>query len=138
MVRLTIEDGGPGVPPEALPRLFEKFYRVPRKGEGSRRGTGIGLAVVRGIVEAMGGQVRARTSSLGGLALDVDLPAAPPPAPAGAGGCAVSPPRRSCSWRTMSRPAAPSPRSSRGMATRSSRPVTRPPRPRRGNGDGPI
>ncbi len=86
MVRLTIEDGGPGVPPEALPRLFEKFYRVPRKGEGSRRGTGIGLAVVRGIVEAMGGQVRARASSLGGLALDFDLPAAPPPAPAGAGG----------------------------------------------------
>ena len=56
-VRITIEDGGPGVPPEALPRLFEKFYRVPRKGEGSRRGTGIGLAVVRGLVEAMGGRV---------------------------------------------------------------------------------
>ena len=56
-VRVTIEDGGPGVPPEALPRLFEKFYRVPRKGEGSRRGTGIGLAVVRGLVEAMGGRV---------------------------------------------------------------------------------
>jgi two-component system sensor histidine kinase KdpD len=75
-IRITIEDGGSGVPPEALPRLFEKFYRVPRKGEGSRRGTGIGLAVVRGIVEAMGGQVTARASDLGGLALDVDLPIA--------------------------------------------------------------
>ena len=77
-VRITIEDGGAGVPPEAMPRLFEKFYRVPRKGEGSRRGTGIGLAVVHGIVEAMGGQVTARRSELGGLALDVDLPIAVP------------------------------------------------------------
>lgn len=75
-IRITIEDGGSGVPPDALPRLFEKFYRVPRKGEGSRRGTGIGLAVVRGIVEAMGGKVAARPSDLGGLALDIDLPIA--------------------------------------------------------------
>ena len=73
MVRATIEDGGPGVPTEAIPRLFEKFFRVPRKGEGSRRGTGIGLSVVRGLVEAMGGQVRARRSLLGGLAIDIDL-----------------------------------------------------------------
>ena len=76
-VKVTIEDGGPGVPDELLPRLFEKFYRVPRKGEGSRRGTGIGLAVVRGLIEAMGGQVVARRSSLGGLAVDFDVPIAP-------------------------------------------------------------
>ena len=75
-VRVAIEDGGPGVPPEALPRLFEKFYRVPRKGEGSRRGTGIGLAVVRGLVEAMGGHVSARASDLGGLAVEFDVPVA--------------------------------------------------------------
>lgn len=75
-VKVTIEDGGPGVPAEYLPRLFEKFYRVPRKGEGSRRGTGIGLAVVRGLVEAMGGHVEARASSLGGLAVDFDIPIA--------------------------------------------------------------
>jgi len=75
-VRVTIEDGGLGVPPEALPRLFEKFYRVPRKGEGSRRGTGIGLSVVQGLAEAMGGSVAARASALGGLAVDIDLPIA--------------------------------------------------------------
>ena len=73
-VTVTIEDGGPGVPAESLPRLFEKFYRVPRKGEGSRRGTGIGLAVVRGLIEAMGGTVVARPSALGGLAVDFDVP----------------------------------------------------------------
>ncbi len=77
-IRLTVEDGGVGVPADALPRLFEKFYRVPRKGEGSRRGTGIGLAVVRGVVEAMGGRANASASSLGGLAIDLDLPIASP------------------------------------------------------------
>jgi two-component system sensor histidine kinase KdpD len=82
MVRITVEDGGPGVPADAIPRLFEKFYRVPRQGEGSRRGTGIGLSVVQGLVEAMGGHVAARPSSLGGLAIDVDLPTAAVPSPA--------------------------------------------------------
>jgi two-component system, OmpR family, sensor histidine kinase KdpD len=79
-VRLTVEDGGPGVPPEALAKLFEKFYRVPGRRESPRGGTGVGLAVVRGLVEAMGGTVRARTSELGGLAIDIDLPRALMPA----------------------------------------------------------
>jgi len=75
-IGLTIEDAGHGVPPEALPRLFDKFYRVPRKGEGARRGTGLGLAVVRGLVETMGGRITARPSQLGGLAMDLELRAA--------------------------------------------------------------
>src|SRR5262249_34923826 len=75
-VLITIDDDGPGVPPEALPRLFEKFYRVPRHGEGSRRGTGIGLAVARGLVDAMNGQVTARAGDRGGLAVDIELPGA--------------------------------------------------------------
>ena len=74
-VTLTVEDGGPGVPPEAMSRLFDKFYRVARVGEGARRGTGIGLTVVRGLAEAMGGRVDVRRSALGGLAFDLDLPA---------------------------------------------------------------
>lgn len=72
-VRLRIEDGGAGVPDETLPHLFEKFYRVPGSGRGSRSGTGIGLAVVRGLVEAMGGEVHAVRSELGGLAVDLDV-----------------------------------------------------------------
>ena len=79
-IRLTVEDSGPGVPPEALPRLFEKFYRVQGRTTRSRPGTGVGLAVVRGLTEAMGGRVEARKSDLGGLAVDVDLPIAPGPA----------------------------------------------------------
>ena len=78
-VRLTVEDSGPGVPDAALSRLFDKFYRVPGQ-RSSRHGTGIGLAVVSGLVEAMGGHVAARKSELGGLALDIDLPLAQVPA----------------------------------------------------------
>lgn len=78
-VRVRVEDGGPGVPPEAEARLFEKFYRVPRPGEGSRRGLGIGLGIVRGLAEAMGGEATAGRSELGGLAVDVFLRAAPEP-----------------------------------------------------------
>ena len=71
MVRMRIEDGGSGVPPEALPRIFQKFYRVPGPGVRSRRGSGLGLALVKGLTEAMGGQVRASSSELGGLAVDL-------------------------------------------------------------------
>lgn len=75
-VRLTIEDAGRGVPAAELPRLFDKFYRVPGGPGGSRSGTGIGLAVARGLLEATGGGAHARPSELGGLAIDLDLPAA--------------------------------------------------------------
>lgn len=78
-VRLTVEDGGSGVPDGALGRLFEKFYRVPVLGSPASRGSGIGLAVVRGLTEAGGGRVAARRSGLGGLAIEVDFPVAPRP-----------------------------------------------------------
>jgi two-component system sensor histidine kinase KdpD len=76
LVRLTIEDAGAGVPEALMSSVFEKFYRIPGSGGGSRSGTGIGLAVVRGLVEAMGGTATARRSELGGLAVDIELPAA--------------------------------------------------------------
>jgi two-component system, OmpR family, sensor histidine kinase KdpD len=78
-VTITVEDGGAGVPPEAMPRLFEKFYRVRQRGGPSRRGLGIGLSVVKGMVEAMDGHVSATSSRLGGLAVTLDLPAASGP-----------------------------------------------------------
>ena len=85
MVRLRVEDGGAGVPDGALDRVFDKFYRVPTTSARSQRGSGLGLAVVRGFVEAMGGHVTAHVSDLGGLAVDVDLPAAANPVPPAAG-----------------------------------------------------
>ena len=76
-VRLTVADGGPGVPSEALATLFDRFRRVPRRADGARRGLGIGLSVVKGLVEAMGGTVAATPSTLGGLAVTVTLRIAP-------------------------------------------------------------
>jgi K+-sensing histidine kinase KdpD len=84
-VAIVVEDGGPGVPPEALPRLFDKFYRVQRPGEGARRGMGIGLAIVRGLAEAMGATIEAGPSELGGLAIRLGFPAAPVPPAEGPG-----------------------------------------------------
>jgi two-component system sensor histidine kinase KdpD len=75
MIRIRVADTGPGVPDDAIERLFEKFYRAGRPG--ARPGTGTGLAVVRGLTEAMGGRVAAEPSAMGGLAVDVFLPAAP-------------------------------------------------------------
>ena len=67
-IELSVDDAGPGVPAEDLDRLFDKFFRLDRAGGGSRRGMGIGLTVVRGLTEAMGGRVAAESSPLGGLA----------------------------------------------------------------------
>jgi two-component system sensor histidine kinase KdpD len=57
MVRLTIEDQGPGIPAELRERVFDKFFRAMRDGDlsGHTPGTGMGLAIAKGIVEAHGG-----------------------------------------------------------------------------------
>ncbi|MFL5777951.1 MAG: sensor histidine kinase, partial [Chloroflexota bacterium] len=80
-VTLVVEDGGPGVPRAAREHLFDKFYRVPKPAEGSRRGMGLGLAVVGGLVEAMDGRVEAGRSELGGLAISLVVPLADQPPP---------------------------------------------------------
>jgi two-component system, OmpR family, sensor histidine kinase KdpD len=88
-VRLIVEDGGPGVPDSAIGSLFDKFFRVATPSNRASRGTGLGLAVVRGFVEAMGGRIGARRSALGGLAVEVDLPVRARPIEAGEGESAV-------------------------------------------------
>jgi two-component system sensor histidine kinase KdpD len=72
-VEISVEDDGPGVPKAALPHLFEKFYQAGPPGEGKRRGMGIGMTVVEGLTRAMGGEVSASRSELGGLRVDVRL-----------------------------------------------------------------
>ena len=74
-VAVSVEDNGEGVPERSLGRLFDKFYQVPRAAGTARRGMGIGLTVVAGMVGAMGGTVTAERSNLGGLAVTVHLPA---------------------------------------------------------------
>jgi signal transduction histidine kinase len=80
LARLVVDDSGPGVPPDHIGRIFEKFYRAPAPRARSRPGTGIGLAVVRGLVEAMGGTATAHRGDLGGLAVEIELPLAELPA----------------------------------------------------------
>jgi two-component system sensor histidine kinase KdpD len=76
LVEASVEDDGRGVPEAALPHLFEKFYQAGAPGEAQRRGMGIGLTVVEGLTRAMGGEVQASRSELGGLRMDVRLRAA--------------------------------------------------------------
>jgi two-component system, OmpR family, sensor histidine kinase KdpD len=58
MAVMQVIDEGPGIPPQDLHRLFDKFYRIPA-GDRRRAGTGLGLAICRGFVEAMGGRIEA-------------------------------------------------------------------------------
>jgi two-component system sensor histidine kinase KdpD len=79
-VRVEVADRGPGFPPEALPRLFDPFYRVRREGQ-TARGTGLGLAVAKGLVEAHGGQIWAENRRTGGGRLVFTLPLGEPGQP---------------------------------------------------------
>lgn len=76
---IEVADRGEGVPPDAVERLFEPFYQAPRRS-ARPEGSGIGLAVVRGLVEAQGGRVRAGNRPGGGLAITFTLPLEPEPA----------------------------------------------------------
>ena len=77
VVRVEVADRGPGIPPEALPRLFEPFYRVKREGQMAR-GTGLGLAVAKGLVEAHGGRIWAENRKESGASFVFTLPLGQP------------------------------------------------------------
>lgn len=77
---LTVTDNGPGIPPEALPHLFDKFYRAPTARSG---GSGLGLSIVKGFVEAHEGNVSAENRPGGGAQFTIRLPLGEtPPLPA--------------------------------------------------------
>jgi signal transduction histidine kinase/ActR/RegA family two-component response regulator len=74
---IEVRDDGIGIPPEQLERVFEMFSQVNRATEGSRGGLGIGLALVRSLVELHGGTVTAQSTGQGGSTFQVKLRLAP-------------------------------------------------------------
>ncbi|MEP6973107.1 MAG: HAMP domain-containing sensor histidine kinase [Actinomycetota bacterium] len=76
-VEVKVADTGVGIPPEHLPRLFERFYRADPARSRDDGGTGIGLAIARSVVEAHGGHIRAESELGQGSVFTFDLPVAP-------------------------------------------------------------
>lgn len=74
LVVITVEDDGPGIPPDVLPEIFEAFVSTRLDA----RGTGLGLAVAEGIAHQHGGSISAANRAEGGARLEVRLPAASP------------------------------------------------------------
>jgi heavy metal sensor kinase len=71
---LLVEDNGVGVPADALPHLFERFYRVDKARSRQMGGAGLGLAIVKSIVAAHGGQVKVESAEGKGSRFIVELP----------------------------------------------------------------
>jgi signal transduction histidine kinase len=73
----TVRDSGPGIPPEHLPHVFDRFYRVDAARTRKGGGTGLGLAIARGLARAHGGDLTAANAHGGGAIFNLSLPAAP-------------------------------------------------------------
>jgi signal transduction histidine kinase len=76
---VSVADTGPGIPAEALPRLFERFYRVPG-AENRALGTGLGLSITRQIVEVHGGEIHVASEEGRGTTFTFTLPVGCPQA----------------------------------------------------------
>ena len=72
---LTVEDTGVGIPPEVLPRIFERFWQVDTSSTRKFQGAGIGLALVRSLTEAMDGSVKVDSQLGHGTTFTITLPA---------------------------------------------------------------
>jgi len=75
--QLWVRDDGPGIPPEARERVFERFYRVDRARSRETGGTGLGLSIVKHIVQAHGGEVWVQSEPGSGCTFFFTLPQPP-------------------------------------------------------------
>ena len=74
-IRFEVHDTGPGIAPDHLPRVFDRFWRADDAG---RKGTGLGLFIAKGIVEAHRGRIWVESKVGAGSAFIFELPFAPP------------------------------------------------------------
>lgn len=73
-LQLRVHDSGPGIPAEALPHIFERFYRADRSRSRAEGGSGLGLAIARQFAEAHGGTLTAANHPQGGAVFTLSLP----------------------------------------------------------------
>jgi signal transduction histidine kinase len=71
---ICVADDGPGIPSEALPRIFERFYRADKSRSANNGGAGLGLAISKVIIDAHGGRIDVETSQGKGAAFKLVLP----------------------------------------------------------------
>ncbi len=76
LVRIAVDDSGAGIRPEDLPRVFDRFYQADPSRDRRSGTSGLGLSIVRALVEAHGGRVGAGNRPAGGASVWVELPAA--------------------------------------------------------------
>jgi signal transduction histidine kinase len=96
-VVIEVEDTGVGIPADALPHLFDRFYRVDSARGRASGGSGLGLAIVQAIVQAHHGQVDIQSTPGVGTCMTIQLPHLPTPStqPAGAQDHSASAPLQS-------------------------------------------
>jgi two-component system phosphate regulon sensor histidine kinase PhoR len=75
-LEIFVRDDGPGIPAEALDRVFERFYRVDKARSRDQGGTGLGLSIVKHIVQSHGGEVWAQSELGHGTTFYFTLPVA--------------------------------------------------------------
>jgi len=75
-VRIEVEDQGPGIRPDEMPRLFERFSRLSTEPTGGEHSTGLGLYIVKNLVTLMRGTVWAESEPGAGARFVVELPCA--------------------------------------------------------------
>jgi two-component system sensor histidine kinase BaeS len=76
---IEVADSGPGIAPDQLPLIFDRFYQVRNRRSRKKGGSGLGLSIARTIVAAHGGSITAESQPGEGTRMTIRLPMSPPP-----------------------------------------------------------